>query len=66
MAKHRTFQQLTYVERVAYYRDIKPTQHCTSEECPYTQSHTAQWCGYEQKRQCNCHWDYPERGQVKA
>lgn len=44
--------------------EINPNQHCTSEECPFTFSHTAQWCGYEQTRQCDCHWDYPERGQL--
>lgn len=29
-------------------------QHCTSKKCPYTFSHTAGWCGYPQKRRCNC------------
>jgi len=43
---------------------INPNQHCTAEECPFTQSHTAKWCGYTQVRQCDCHWDYPVRGQV--
>jgi hypothetical protein len=44
--------------------EINPNQHCTSDDCPYTQSHTAKWCGRKQTRQCDCHWDYPERGQI--
>lgn len=40
---------------------INPYQHCTSKKCPYDFSHTAHWCGYKQKRRCECHWDYPQR-----
>lgn len=43
---------------------INPNQHCTSSTCPLTHSHTARWCGSTQHRQCDCHWDYPERGQL--
>lgn len=39
---------------------INPRQHCTSEECPYTLSHTAMWCGYEQPRRCECVFCYVE------
>ena len=38
--------------------EIKPTQHCTSEECGYTFSHTAEYCGRPQKRRCGCPWCY--------
>lgn len=61
---NRTLEQLTLEERWDYFHNIKSSQHCTSTECPYDQSHTAQWCGYQQYRQCDCHWDYPERGQI--
>lgn len=37
-------------------------QHCTSKKCPYTMSHTARWCGYEQKRRCGCAFCYPQGG----
>lgn len=40
-----------------------PNQHCTSTDCRDTPSHTAQFCGASQLRQCDCHWCYPERGQ---
>lgn len=58
--------QERYVERLtegfqARQLPIKPTQHCTSEECPYTQSHTASWCYYEQPRRCDCPFCYPSR-----
>jgi len=39
---------------------IKESQHCTSKECPYTISHTATWCGYEQPRRCGCPYCYPK------
>lgn len=38
---------------------IKPTQHCTAEDC-YTYSHTAESCGREQPRRCPCPWDYSD------
>ena len=37
---------------------IKDSQHCTSRDCPYTQSHTASWCGRTQPRRCSCHYCY--------
>lgn len=43
-------------------QSIKPTQHCTSEECEYTLSHTAQWCRYDQPRRCGCPYCYPKGG----
>jgi hypothetical protein len=39
---------------------IKSTQHCTSEECEYTLSHTASWCRYDQPRRCGCPYCYPK------
>jgi hypothetical protein len=39
---------------------IDPGQHCTSDECPYTMSHTAGYCGYPQPRRCECAFDYPK------
>lgn len=38
---------------------IKPTQHCTVEDC-YTFAHTARWCGKKQPRRCGCAYCYPE------
>lgn len=38
---------------------IKPTQHCTADDCPYMHSHTASWCNYRQLRRCRCPYDYP-------
>ena len=40
--------------------EIDPGQHCTSDECPHTLSHTAGWCGYPQPRRCQCVFDYPK------
>lgn len=39
---------------------VDQNQHCTNDDCPYTMSHTGQWCGYEQIRRCPCPFDYPE------
>lgn len=41
-------------------KSYNPHQHCTSKKCPYGHSHTAEWCGYTQKRKCPCPWDYPK------
>jgi hypothetical protein len=41
---------------------IKPSQHCTSKDCGFTQSHTAGWCGFIQPRRCECHYCYPDGG----
>jgi hypothetical protein len=38
--------------------EISESQHCTSEACHFTMSHTAAWCGYPQTRRCECHWCY--------
>ncbi len=38
-----------------------PNQHCTSEDCLYTFSHTAAWCDYPQPRRCKCGWCYPRK-----
>jgi hypothetical protein len=41
--------------------DTKPSQHCTSTECPYVLlAHTAAWCGYAQPRRCGCVFCYPD------
>lgn len=40
--------------------EIKKGQHCTSEECSFSLSHTAGWCGYEQPRRCSCAFCYPD------
>lgn len=39
---------------------VKQSQHCTRKKCPYTFSHTGEWCGYKQKKRCKCPYDYPE------
>ncbi len=45
------------------HRSIKPTQHCTSEECEFTLSHTASWCHYDQPHRCGCAYCYPKGGE---
>lgn len=45
------------VGRTKKGKPIDAGQHCTSKKCPYTFSHTAGWCGYEQKRRCHCPFD---------
>lgn len=57
--------QERYVERLteefrAEQLPIKSTQHCTSEECFYTHSHTAGWCHYDQPRRCGCPYCYED------
>lgn len=37
---------------------IDPHQHCTSEECQITYSHTALHCNFEQPRRCGCAFCY--------
>lgn len=39
-------------------KTIKLGQHCTSDECSMTHSHTAAWCGHKQTRRCDCPWCY--------
>jgi hypothetical protein len=39
---------------------VRQGQHCTSKKCPYTFSHTGEWCGYKQKRKCGCPFCYTE------
>ena len=29
-------------------------QHCTNKKCPYTHSHTGNFCWRKQKRKCKC------------
>jgi hypothetical protein len=56
--------QRRYMERLIWVGvpspPIKMAQHCTSEECPYTQFHAARWCGYEQPRRCGCPYCYED------
>lgn len=42
-------------------KPIDLDQHCTSQECPFTHSHTAGWCGYPQPRRCACAFCYSEK-----
>lgn len=44
----------------AAFSAISSTQHCTSTECPFTLSHTAKWCGYDQPRRCGCPFCYTD------
>jgi len=39
---------------------IKPSQHCTSQDCELTLSHTAESCGWPQPHRCGCPYCYPE------
>jgi hypothetical protein len=38
-------------------------QHCTSDTCLFTYSHTAAWCGLPQPRRCGCPFCYPKEDQ---
>lgn len=46
------------------FHTTSSTQHCTSDECVYSHSHTAEWCGYEQFRRCGCAYCYPGNPRV--
>lgn len=45
---------------IVFNEFFNENQHCKSEECSYTLSHTAEWCGTPQERFCECAFCYSE------
>lgn len=56
MAHSITEEKHSFVVFNEFYNE---NQHCQSENCTYTFSHTAQWCGGAQSRFCGCAYCYP-------
>lgn len=44
---------------IVFNESYNENQHCNGENCSYTFSHTAQWCGSPQSEFCECPYCYP-------